>query len=218
MRFLCSISALKNRSGDTRALGTPEKPSITFSVKQPQQKAGIRGRQPLTTKPRGCKPFVGEAERSGKRGYCAASNEALPVQQRLETLHKVCALAFAFSTAHIQRAPLHSAQCFKAHSASLRTSLHSAQHYTAPSKALHPAQRAKTRPIAASEPSRLQKGGLLRFLCSINAHENRSADTRARTFRQTRHPSKAKPGHAAQRAPLLTKGFGTRALYESHRS
>ena len=41
--------------------------------------------------------------------------------------------------------------------------LHSAQHCTAPSKALHPAQRAKTRPIAASEPSRLRKGGLLRF-------------------------------------------------------
>ena len=29
------------------------------------------------------KPFAGEAERSGKRGYCAAFNEALPVQQRL---------------------------------------------------------------------------------------------------------------------------------------
>ena len=41
------------------------------------------------------------AERSGKRGYCAAFNEALPVQRRLETLHKVCALAFAFSAAHI---------------------------------------------------------------------------------------------------------------------
>ena len=49
------------------------------------------------------KPFAGEAERSGKRGYCAAFNEALPVQQRLETLPEVCALAFAFSTAHLQR-------------------------------------------------------------------------------------------------------------------
>ena len=127
--------------------------------------------------------FAGEAERSGKRGDCAAFNEALPVQQRLETLHKVCALAFAFSTAHIQRAPLHSAQrCtarsaaqraalhsaqrFTAPSASLRKALHSAQHctppppalhsaqhYTAPSTTLHRAQRAKTRPIAASEPS-----------------------------------------------------------------
>ena len=60
--------------------------------------------------------------------------------------------------------------------------LYSAQHCTAPSKALHPAQRAKTRPIAASKPSRLRKGGLLRFLCSISAHENRSADTRARSL------------------------------------
>ena len=53
---------------------------------------------------RGSKPFAGEAERSGKRGYCAAFNEALPVQQRLETLPEVLALAIAFSTAHIKRA------------------------------------------------------------------------------------------------------------------
>ena len=32
---------------------------------------------------RGSKPSAGEAERSGKRGHCAAFNEALPVQQRL---------------------------------------------------------------------------------------------------------------------------------------
>ena len=32
---------------------------------------------------RGSKPFAGEAERSGKRGYFAALNEALPGQQRL---------------------------------------------------------------------------------------------------------------------------------------
>jgi len=32
---------------------------------------------------RGSKPSAGEAERSGKREYCAAFNEALPVQQRL---------------------------------------------------------------------------------------------------------------------------------------
>jgi len=88
--------------------------------------------------------FAGEAERSGKRGDCAAFNEALPVQQRLETLHKVCALAFAFSTAHIQRAPLHSAQRCTARSATQRAALHSAQRFTAPSaslrKALHSAQ------------------------------------------------------------------------------
>ena len=34
-----------------------------------------------------------KAERSGKRGYCTALNEALQVQQRLKTLHKVRALA-----------------------------------------------------------------------------------------------------------------------------
>jgi len=32
---------------------------------------------------RGSKPSAGEAERSDKREYCAALNEALPVQQRL---------------------------------------------------------------------------------------------------------------------------------------
>ena len=55
------------------------------------------------------KASAGEAERSGKREYCAAFNEALPVQQRLEALPKVCALVSAFSRAHIQRAPLNSA-------------------------------------------------------------------------------------------------------------
>ena len=112
------------------------------------------------------KSFAGEAERSGKRGYCAAFNEALPVQQRHETLLKVCALAFAFSAAHIctaqlvvlhraqrctalgatQRPALHCAQRFTAHSASLRTALHSA-HSVAQCAAFY------TSPIAASEPS-----------------------------------------------------------------
>ena len=94
-----------------------------------------------------------------------AQREAPPLtprSQRLETLQK-------------QR--IYSAQR-STPSAALRR----AQHCTAPSKALNPAQRAKTRPIAASEPSRLRKGGLLRFLCSISAHENRSADTRARSL------------------------------------
>ena len=143
-------------------------------------------------------PSQEEAERSGSSqekpsaaasgGTAQRSTKALPVQQRLETLHKVYALAFAFSAAHIQRAPLHSAQsytvrsatqCAAMHSAQhciARTiaqrpalhcaqrfivpphpasplALHSAQHYTAPSTTLHRAQRAKTRPIAASEPS-----------------------------------------------------------------
>ena len=64
---------------------------------------------PLSGGSRAQRKFAGEAERSGKRGYCAAFNEALPVEQRLESLQKVCALAFAFSAAHIQRAALHSA-------------------------------------------------------------------------------------------------------------
>ena len=62
------------------------------------------------------KPFAGEAERSGKRRYCAAFNEALPVQQRHEMLPRVCALAICFQrsayTARTatQRAALHIAQ------------------------------------------------------------------------------------------------------------
>ena len=44
------------------------------------------------------------------------------------------------------------------------------------------AQRAKTRPTAASEPSRLRKGGLLRFFCSIGAYEKPSGDSRARSL------------------------------------
>ena len=82
--------------------------------------------------PRGSKPSAGEVERSGKQGYCAAFNEALPVQQQLETLPKVCALAFAFSTAHIQRAALHCAQRYTAPSVAQRAALHSAQRYTGP--------------------------------------------------------------------------------------
>ena len=111
-----------------------------------------------------------------------------------------------------QRAALHSAQRFTARSASQRPALHcaqrftapsvaqcatlynpssplppalhSAQHCTAPSTTLHRAQRAKTRPNAATELSRkpVAQRGLLRFLCSISAHENRSADTRARSL------------------------------------
>jgi len=71
----------------------------------------------------GSKPFSGVAELSGKRGYCAALNEALPVQQRLQALLKVYALAFAFGTAHIQRVALHSAQRYTAPSATLRPAL-----------------------------------------------------------------------------------------------
>ena len=44
-------------------------------------------------------------------------------------------------------------QCAELYSAPPPPALHSAQHCTAPSTTLHRAQRAKTRPIAASEPS-----------------------------------------------------------------
>ena len=82
---------------------------------------------------RGSKPSAREAERSGKREYCAAFNEALPVQERLEALPKVRALAFAFSTAHIQRAALHSAQSYTPPNATLHPAMYSAQNCTAPS-------------------------------------------------------------------------------------
>ena len=85
-----------------------------------------------------------DAARSGKLGFCAAFNEALPVQQRLQTLHKVCALAFAFNAAHKQRAPLHSAQRYTVRSDAQRAAFHSAERFTAPSatlrEALHSAQ------------------------------------------------------------------------------
>ena len=86
----------------------------------------------MTFLARGSKPSAGEAERSGKREYCAAFNEALPTQQRLEALPEVCALAFAFSTAHIQRAALHCAQRYTAPSAAQRAALHSTQRCTGP--------------------------------------------------------------------------------------
>ena len=107
-----------------------------------------------------------------------AQREAPPLtprSQRLETLQKQRIYSAQRST---PSAALRRAQ----HCTPPPPALHSAQHCTAPSKALNPAQRAKTRPIAASEPSRLRKGGLLRFLYSISAHENRSADNRARSL------------------------------------
>ena len=112
---------------------------LVYPIDLPKTGEGIKIRLAAThtdpttaVRARGSKPFAGEAERSGKRGYCAAFNEALPVEQRLETLQKVCALAFAFSAAHIQRAALHSAQRYTVRSAAQRAALHSAQRYTAP--------------------------------------------------------------------------------------
>ena len=68
------------------------------------------------------KPFAGEAERSGKRGYCAAFNGALPVQQRLETLQKVCALALHCA----QR--FTAATAYTARSIAQRPALHCTEH------------------------------------------------------------------------------------------
>ena len=100
------------------------------------------------------KPFAGEAERSGKRGYYAAFNEALPVQQRFETLHKVCALAFAFSAAHIcaaQLAVLHRAQCCTALGATQRPALHCAQRCTVRSILHFPDRSKRTKHIQVVE-------------------------------------------------------------------
>ena len=86
---------------------------LVYPIDLPKTGEGIKIRLAATrtdpttaVRARGSKPFAGEAERSGKRGYCAAFNGALPVQQRLETLQKVYALVFAFSFSHIQRAAL----------------------------------------------------------------------------------------------------------------
>ena len=134
-----------------------------------------------------------------------------PVLQRLETPQKVCAFASEGVRASASLRP--ALQTLRAALNSARhctapNSPHPPQHCTAPSTTLHRTQRAKTRSIAASEPRQLRKGGLLKrgllcFLCSISAHENRSADTRAHSFRRTRNTSKAKPERAAQRAPVF---------------
>jgi len=43
----------------------------------------VKSTKMVTFLARGNKPSAGEAERSGKRRYCAAFNDALPVQKRL---------------------------------------------------------------------------------------------------------------------------------------
>jgi len=76
---------------------------------------------------------------------------------RLETLPKVCALAFAFSTAHIiarsatQCAALHYAQRYTAPRATLRPGLHCAQRYTARSIAQCPALHCTANIVQRSE-------------------------------------------------------------------
>ena len=108
-----------------------------------QREAGVRGRQPPTTEP---SPSQEKPSAAASGGTAQRSTKALPVQQRLETLHKVYALAFPFSAAHIQRAPLHSAQRYAVlHSATQCAAMHSAQrciaHAIAQRPALHCAQR-----------------------------------------------------------------------------
>ena len=104
-------------------------------------------------------PSQEEAERSGSSqeklsaaasgGTAQRSTKALPVQQRLEALHKVYALAFAFSAAHIQRAPLHSAQSYTVRSATQCAAMHSAQHCIARTIAQRPALHCAQRFIAS---------------------------------------------------------------------
>ena len=102
--------------------------------------------------------FAGEAERSGKRGDCAAFNEALPLQQRLKALQKVRACICFQHSAYTARtatqcAALHSAQRCTLPSAAQCPALHCAQRFTAPSAslrpALHCAQRRTVRNIPA---------------------------------------------------------------------
>jgi hypothetical protein len=116
--------------------------------------------------------------RSVQRKHCQCSNDSKRFT-RCTRLHLLSAQRIYSAHRYIARratqcAVLHSAQRCTAPSTSLRTALHcqrctvrnivpphpasplalhSAQHYTAPSTTLHRAQRAKTRPIAASEPS-----------------------------------------------------------------
>ena len=119
-------------------------------------------------------PSQEEAERSGSSqekpsaaasgGTAQRSTKALPVQQRLEALHKVYALAFAFSAAHIQRAPLHSAQSYTVRSATQCAAMHSAQHCIARTIAQRPALHCAQRFIAsvvqcATLYPRLPRGG-----------------------------------------------------------
>ena len=67
------------------AAGPPqEKPSKAVSggsgAAAPDYRAEVSKVQSIVTfLTRGSKPSAGEAERSGKREYCAALNEALPV-------------------------------------------------------------------------------------------------------------------------------------------
>ena len=132
---------------------------------------------PLSGGSRAQRKFAGEAERSGKRGYCAAFNESTASAATTRSASQGVRACICFQrSAYIarsaaQREALHSVHCYTSPSASLRTTLHSAlyctpppppalhsaQHCTAPSTTLHRAQRAKTRPIAASESSRLRK-------------------------------------------------------------
>ena len=62
---------------------------LVYPIDLPKMGEGIKIRlaanrtYPTTAvRARGSKPFAGEAERSGKRGYCAASNEALRFPRR----------------------------------------------------------------------------------------------------------------------------------------
>ena len=72
---------------------------LVYPIDLPKTGEGIKIRLAATrtdpttaVRARGSKPFAGEAKRSGKRGYCAAFNEALPVEQRLESFRRCARL------------------------------------------------------------------------------------------------------------------------------
>ena len=172
----CTSINWQRQTFDT-ALGRGSKPPAGES--QAQREAGVRGRQPPTTEPSPSqeKPSAvasrGTAQRSTKHYQCSNDSNRFTRCARLHLLS-----AKRIYSAHrytvrsaTQCTAMHIAQRCTVPSASLRTSLHSAhrctvrsivhppppalhsaQHCTAPSTTLHRAQRAKTRPIAASEP------------------------------------------------------------------
>ena len=89
--------------------------------------------------------FAGEAERSGKRGYCAAFNESTASAATTRNASQgvracICFQRSAYTArTATQRIALHSAQCCTARRATQRPALHCAQRFTAPSATLRPA-------------------------------------------------------------------------------
>ena len=123
-------------------------------------------------------------------------------------------------TEHIQRAALNSAQRFSAQRYTARSVVQCAALYSPPParciarsialhRALHCTEHSEPRQGRMQQPPLAQRG-LLRFLCSISAHDNRSADTRVRSLCLKRASSisgalgtTAKPNRDVPRNALL---------------